>query len=196
MSLEQSDIFNRYAALGAERTLDALFTSLRDDAKYAHVTRRQLARWSAQFHWSDLVRQVNDAAVESATKAIAPIIASMVAEQIDALHRVQRRFIERLAIDPADPDLSDDQRRRVIDPDFRDFQDAIRTEKLIIGDPTESKEHEVKDSALLKQLGRGDVIRMTIELAQKQFGAVTVVPPEPGPDDFIDAEVKELPSGD
>jgi hypothetical protein len=124
---------------------------------------------------------------------MAPVIASMVAEQISALHMVQRRFIERLALDPNDPNLTEEQRLRIIDPDFRDFQDAIKTEKLIIGDPSQNKEHEVKDSSLLKQLGRADIVKLTIEIAQKQFGAVTVLPPEP--DETIDVEVKALPSG-
>jgi hypothetical protein len=52
------------------------------------------------------------------------------------------------------------------DPDFRDFQEAAKMERLILGDPTERRE-DVKTSRLIVELGESELLdaARTIERA-------------------------------
>jgi hypothetical protein len=189
MNPEQQHCFNLYAAMGEGRTANALHAQLQESEKYRHISIRQIQRWSAQFGWPDLAKQVNDKVVEKVTEQLQPVIESMVAEQIDALHRVQRRFIERLNIDPNDDNLTDAERARVIDPDFRDFQEAIKTERLITGDPTERREIVERKSVVADQLSQSDLVKLALNAARAQFGGY--IPPS-DVEDAVIVKPKEL----
>jgi len=192
MTPEQQAVFQQYATMGEGRSANALHALLQEDEKYKHITIRQIQRWSAQFGWPKLAEQVNDKVVEEVTERMKPVIESMVEEQIAALHKVQRRFIERLNIDPNDPELTDAQRARAIDPDLRDFQEAVKTERLIVGDPTERREIVERKSPVAESLSKTDLVEIAVEAARRTFGAYT--PPKVTV--VEEAEVKALPSGE
>jgi hypothetical protein len=190
MTPEQQDIFRRYVELGDERTLKRLYEAIREEARFSHLTFRQLSRLSNKFKWSELTQQVSAHVVAQAIKAAEPLIVSMVQKQIEGLHVVQRRFLERLAIDPANPTLTPEQRSRALDPDFKDFQEAVKLERLILGDPTERKEIITAESRLIQAFSKEELLRLALAAASQRYGAVVRMP------DDIEGEVVALPSGD
>src|SRR5271156_6825378 len=110
----QGDAFNVYVALGNDRTIEATYAKLQEDPKFASVKLRTLARWGTQYSWRTTAAQVGEQVIAKAAQQIsdklAPVIESMMEEQIEALHTIQRRFAERLKLDPADPTLTDEER--------------------------------------------------------------------------------------
>ncbi len=88
------------------------------------------------------------------------------------MREVQERFIERIAIDPTDPDLTEVEASRAIDPDFRDFCESIKLERLILGDPTERRE-DVKASRLVVELGEAELLHADRAIAAKRYGLPT-----------------------
>jgi hypothetical protein len=192
MTPEQHALFQRYVAMGEDRTLARLQEELARDPVTAHVTIRMLERYSSKFHWRDLVKHVQNEIVAVAVEQAAPIIQHMIQEQIEALHTIQRRFIDRVAIDPNAPDLTDVQRARAIDPDFKEFAEAIKLERLLMGDPTERKEVVTTESRLVAELTKEELIAIARETAAKRFGAA------PRHVETIEGharEVKALPDG-
>ena len=169
-------VFQRYAAMGDGRSANALHAQLQEDEKYRHITIRQIQRWSGQFGWPDMAKQVNDKVIDKVTEQMAPVIESMVAEQIAAVHKVQKRFIERLNIDLDDESLTEAQRARALDFDFKDFQDAVKIERLIVGDPTERREVIERKSVVAEQLSKSELVALAVNAARASFGGY--IPPK------------------
>ncbi len=190
MSPDQQELFQRYAALGDTRTLKGLYEAIHEEARFSHLSFRQLSRLSNKFKWSELTQKVSEHIVAQAIKAAEPLIVSMVQKQIEGLHTVQRRFLERLGIDPTDPNLSDEQRSRALDPDFKDFQEAVKLERLILGDPTERKEIVTAESRLVQAFSKEELLRLALAAASQRYGAVVRMP------DDIEGETVALPPAD
>lgn len=188
MNAEQTLCFQRYVAMGESRTIKKLHAELQTDAKFNHITNPQLARWSQRFGWPALAKRVNDAVVAKVTREIEPIIEDMAHAQIAALHKIQQRFIQRLRIDPTDPNLNEDQKRRAIDPDLKDFMEAVKMERLILGDPTERRE-VVQESRITTTYNKAELIELARRLTSQQVGAF--VPELPAPE-TIEGESSEV----
>jgi hypothetical protein len=189
MSPDQSELFRRYVELGDARSLKKLHAGLQSDDHFAAVTFRQLSRWSNKYKWSELVGVADKHIDEQVQAAVAPLIASMVQKQIGGLHTIQQRFLDRLAIDPNDPLLDDRQKARAIDPDFRDFEMAVKLERLILGDPTERKEI-VTETRIVTEYSKAELLTLARDIAAKRFGVATIPPRA----DDIEGAVKALPA--
>jgi hypothetical protein len=162
MTPEQNEIFQAYCALGADRNLEDLHKSLgRPD-----ISLRQLRRMSAKFRWQDLARKVQDNVVDEITGALTPVIESMTQEQIIGLHTIQRRFLERLNLEP--------EAEGAFNPDFEDFERAVKLERLILGDPTERKETVTPESRIFQSLPKADLQRLAVEAIRGKYGAPNV----------------------
>lgn len=170
MDALQRAVFERYVGLGDDRTLEGLFPAITQE--HPTVTLRKVQRWSAKWNWPETARLVENRVVDEVVDAIRPTVRSMAYEQISTLQAVQQRFIERFGYNPEDPTLTPEQRLRVIDPDFRDFLDAIKTERLIMGDPTERKE-VITNSVVQTMLTDEDLLEIAQKAARRRFGAVT-----------------------
>ena len=79
------------------------------------------------------------------------------AQAVTTLRAIQTKFIE--SIDG-------------FDPDFRDFQEAAKMERLILGDPTERRE-DVKTSRLIVELGESELLEAARAIASKRYGLPT-----------------------
>jgi hypothetical protein len=192
MTAEQDEVFCKYVKLEGRDKLRQLHAILQADPKFAHITERQLQRWSTKFKWSDAHDTVSAEIMETARAAVVPLIRSMVERQVEGLHKLQDRFLERLALDPNDPNLTDRERARAIDPDFKDFQEAVKLERLILGDPTERREIVNTGSHLVHELGKEQLMEIAREAARRRFGAVVDFNME----DSIDVESVALPAKD
>lgn len=171
MTPVQSQVFNMYAAIGPTRSIKALLALCTEDDM--NITERMLRRWSDQFRWNEMVQQVNDDVVEKMSTALAPQMLDITNQQINALHTIQKRFIERLEIDPANPNLTDEERARAIDPGLRDFADAVKLERLLLGDPTERTEH-VATSRVVAEISQPELQVMARELLARKYGLPSV----------------------
>lgn len=188
MDPRQQAVFERYVALGNERSLPKLYESISKDDNT--ISMRMLQRWSQKFDWKNLAETVNDKVAQEVAEAMRPIIKERMREQLSTLQSLQRRFEERFGLDPNDPNLTPEQRLRVIDPDFRDYMDAVKMERLITGDPTERREVNVI-SDVAEMLTREDMLEVARIAAMRKFGGVVRLPPA----EVIDVTPEEKPDG-
>ncbi len=170
MTAEQNAVFQRYAALGDKRSITKLYTTIHTE--YPNLSLRQLQDWSRRFSWGTTAKEINAYVVNRVVESLEPVIENMVQEQLRALHTLQKRFLKRLLIDPEDITLTDEQKRRAIDPDLHDFELAVKLERLILGDPTERKEFVLNESRLVSALTKEELIRLAREATSLRFGAV------------------------
>lgn len=163
----QQNCFRLFVEMGAKRSLPKLAAVVREQG--LNVTERMLRRWSTKYRWAE---EASKTAAIVAQKTEAVLLEDSVARArvvVGNLRSLQDRFIKRLALDPNDPTLTEAQKARAIDPDFRDFQEAVKLERLILGDPTERRE-DVTVSRIQIELGESELLSVARELAQKRYG--------------------------
>jgi hypothetical protein len=155
MDETQVACFRLFVELGGRRSIPALYKHVAGLGM--NVSLRQLLRWSAQYRWTQQAKKT--AAVVSA-KVEEAMIEDSVAwsrKQLVALRAIQAKFIQGI---------------ESFDPDFRDFQDAAKMERLIVGDPTERHE-DVKTSRLVVELGEAELLDAARMMAAKRYGLPT-----------------------
>ncbi|MGH7745275.1 MAG: hypothetical protein ACREQ5_10825 [Candidatus Dormibacteria bacterium] len=174
MTPELQNLFSMYVGLGAKRTIPALFAECQKLG--LQVTKRMLLRYSTKYQWSVLAKQTNEALVAEVVAATKPALLDMTKKQLAALHAIQDRFIQRLALDPTDARLTPAERARAIDPDLRDFIEAVKSERLILGDPGERHEEGGPPrSRLIMDLSDDEIRAAGMALMANRYGLPKLV---------------------
>jgi hypothetical protein len=155
MNNTQAECFRLFVELGDGRNIPALHRHL--TALEMGVSLRQLLRWSAQYRWTDQAKKTTADIAAKVEEAMLEDGITWARKQIAALRAIQAKFIE--SIDG-------------FDPNFRDFQEAAKMERLILGDPTERRE-DVKTSRLTVELGEAELLNAARMIAAKRYGLPT-----------------------
>lgn len=167
MDTIQAQCFRLFVEMGPGRSIPKLAKLCAENDM--NVTERMLKRWSIKFHWHEAAKKTTEDVAQRVEEEMIEDQASRSRKLITGLRRLQDRFIEKIAIDPNDPKLSDEERRRALDPDFRDFQDAVKLERLIMGDPTERRE-DVMVTRLQLELGPNELLEAARQIASRRYG--------------------------
>ncbi len=170
MDETQAECFRLFVELGDTRTINKLLEKTQE--LELGVTKRQLVRWSTQHRWVDHAKHTSAVVASKVEETLIEDSITRNRKLVNALRVLQDRFIERIGIDPNDPNLSDVDRARAIDPDFRDFSEAVKQERLILGDPTERRE-DVLTSRLVVELGENELLEAARAIASKRYGLPT-----------------------
>jgi hypothetical protein len=155
MNRTQVECFRLFVELGDERSIPALHRHV--TALEMHVSLRQLLRWSAQYRWTEQAKKTTAVIAAKVEEAMLEDSVAWGRKQIIALRGIQAKFIE--GIDG-------------FDPDFRDYQESVKLERLILGDPTERRE-DVKTSRLVVELGESELLDAARAIAAKRYGLPT-----------------------
>jgi hypothetical protein len=169
----QSECFRMYTTIPHRKTVPKLFEMCKE--LEMGVTLRQLMRWSNQFKWPLLAKESAAALAQKVQAEMEPVLVDHAIKQLNALHMLQDRFIERMLIDPNDPNLTQAQRERAIDPDFKEFAESVKLERLILGDPTERRE-DVATSRVVLEFSPSELFQAAQSIAEKRYG---LPPPKP-----------------
>lgn len=122
--------FSAYVQMGHRRSLERLVFLCREiGVKAASAT---LRRWSVRYEWQLLLQQHDRRRVAEIEASLAHDHSRMVERDAYGLRAVQDRFLSRLLIDPDDPSLTRAQRRRAMNPTFRDFRKAVELERMLL----------------------------------------------------------------
>jgi hypothetical protein len=152
MSKTQAECFRLFVELGDGRSIPALHRHV--TALGLEVSLRQLLRWSAQYRWTEQAKKTTADIAAKVEEAMLDDSIVWARKQITALRAIQMKFIESI---------------EGFDPDFRDFQEAAKMERLILGDPTERRE-DVKTSRLVVELGESELLDAARAIATKRYG--------------------------
>jgi hypothetical protein len=155
MDKTQVECFRLFVELGDGRSIPALHRHV--TALEMNVSLRQLLRWSAQYRWTEQAKKTTAVIAAKVEELMLEDSVAWARKQITALRAIQTKFIE--SID-------------AFDPDFRDFQEAAKMERLILGDPTERRE-DVKTSRLIVELGESELLDAARAIASKRYGLPT-----------------------
>jgi hypothetical protein len=155
MDARQAECFRLFVELGDARSIPALHRHV--TALGAEVSLRQLLRWSAEYRWTEQAKKTTAVIAAKVEEAMLEDSVAWARKQVIALRAIQTKFID--SID-------------VFDPDFRDFQEAAKMERLILGDPTERRE-DVKTSRLVVELGESELLEAARAIASKRYGLPT-----------------------
>jgi hypothetical protein len=166
MDETQTECFRLYSTI-PKRSIPKLH-KLTQDLNMG-ITIRQLHRWSQQYHWTKLAKESAASVAAAIQEEMQPILIDHAKQTIEILHKIQDRFLQRLALDPANPMLTQAERERAIDPDFKEFAEAVKLERLIIGDPTERRE-DVQTSRVLVEFTNGELFQAAQQIAEKRYG--------------------------
>jgi hypothetical protein len=152
MDETQIACFRLFVELGERRSIPALHREVA--ALEMNVSLRQLLRWSAQHRWTEQTKKTTAVVAGKVEEAMIEDSVAWARKQIVALRAIQAKFIESI---------------EGFDPDFRDFQEAAKMERLILGDPTERRE-DVKTSRLVVELGEAELLAAARAIASKRYG--------------------------
>ena len=155
MDATQIACFRLFVEMGDGRSIPALHR--RVTVLEMNVSLRQLLRWSAQYRWTEQAKKTTAVVAAKVEEAMLEDSVAWARKQIAALRAIQTKFIERID---------------GYEPDFRDFQEAAKMERLILGDPTERHE-DVKTSRLIVELGEAELLAAARAIASKRYGLPT-----------------------
>jgi hypothetical protein len=155
MDETQTACFRLFIELGYGRSIPALHRHV--TALEMNVSLRQLLRWSAQYRWTEQAKKTVAAVAAKVEAAMLEDSVAWARKQIIALRAIQTKFIEGI---------------EGFEPDFRDYQDSVKMERLILGDPTERRD-DVKTSRLVVELGEAELLDAARAIAAKRYGLPT-----------------------
>jgi hypothetical protein len=144
--------FRLFIELGEGRSIPALHRQV--TALEINVSLRQLLRWSAHYRWTKQAKKTTAVVAAKIEEAMIEDSVARVRKVIAGLRTIQDRFIE--GID-------------ALDPDFRDFQDAVKMERLMLGDPTDRRE-DGKTPRLAVELSESELLAAVRAIAAKRYG--------------------------
>jgi hypothetical protein len=170
MNATEATCFRLYVELGNGRSIPKLHK--RAEALDLGVSLRQLLRWSHRYAWAKQAERTTQVIAQKTEAVLLEDSITHNRRVVASLREFQERFIERLAIDPTDPNLTEAEASRAIDPDFRDFCESIKLERLILSDPTARRE-DVRESRLVVQLGESELLYAARAIAAKRYGLPT-----------------------
>jgi histone H3/H4 len=167
----QALCFRVFVEMGPERRIPRL--AKLDKIRALNVTERMLKRWSTKFRWTEMATKTTNDLAAKVGEILLEDSVTRARKLIRASRLIQDRFIERLAIDPEDVFLDDKQKAKAFVPDYRDFQDAVKLERTILGDPLEGNKDDKLASRLVQELGENELMRAAREIASKRYGLPT-----------------------
>ena len=170
MDKQQAEIFQLFVELGPGRTTNKLLAVT--EKMGLPVTLRQIRRWSEQWKWHTIADQQSHAVAARVEEAMVEDSVARNKKLISAYRKLQDRFIKKLEIEPDDMTLSEEKRAMAFDPDFKDFVESVKGERLILGDPTERRE-DITTSRLVVELGESELLEAARAIASKRYGLPT-----------------------
>jgi hypothetical protein len=170
MDSTQQECFRLYVEMGDGRNIPKLHKII--EKLNMGVTLRMLQRYCIKYRWNENANKTAAVVAQRVEEVLVEDGVTRARKLINGLRQIQDRFITKIALDPLDPTLTDAQKLRAIDPDFRDFQDAVKLERLILGDPTERRE-DVTVSRIQLELGESELLEAARLLASKRYGLPT-----------------------
>jgi hypothetical protein len=123
--------FSRYASAGHRRSLERLVPACREAGVKAAIA--TLRRWSVRYGWQRQVKQYDQKRGAEIMASLARANSDALSNHVSRLRTLQDRFVERILIDPEDPRISVAERRRALHPTFRDFRNAVKLERELLG---------------------------------------------------------------
>ncbi len=139
MDEDQARVFNMFVGLGRERSLVDL-AALCVQKNIPGASLSTLKRWSSQFEWFALAEFVGHEISARLVDDLLPAHVERARKDLETISILKERFHNRARIDPTDEMLPQAVRNRAIDLTLNDYLSLIKTERLILGDPTERKE--------------------------------------------------------
>jgi hypothetical protein len=165
-----------YVALGAERTVDKVIELVKatPDIKASPSTIR---RWSWRLRFHEMAERTDAKVVAGVAEAALPIHRERVSRDLHYINIMKEDFYRRIDAGKIHIDLPE-------------FLALLKSEALLLGDPTERRE-EVHTTKLQHELNLTDsqlkaILRVT---AAAEFGL-------PPPDDAVESEIVQQPSDD
>jgi hypothetical protein len=176
MNLTQRAIFERYIAMGSERSISKLIMLLEDE-KIPH-SKTSLERWSKKFSWDELAGDIESEIVRRMADRMLPLHEERLRKQLVAMDILKESFYRKVA-------------EGKINVELDDFITILKTEMIIRGDPTEriTSEHNVNvtHNVVIPDNQLTDILRV---VAAQQHG---LPPPHKEREHVtIDAEVEEV----
>src|ERR1700674_148655 len=132
MHLSQQAALQYYLNLGADRSL--VRTAKEFQWRGTRASPSTLKRWSRRFGWQRLVAQHDAQLGEELVRRSVLAQADQLYNDLKAVAWLKGRFADRAKLDPADPNLTKVERRRVVDPNLRDYLKLLRWERELRAD--------------------------------------------------------------
>jgi len=170
MDETQARVFNMFVGLGRDRSLVDLTSLCIQREISASIS--TLKRWSSQFEWFALAEFVGHEISSKLTDALLPAHVERAKKDLATISLLKERFHIRAQIDPTDETLPEAVRARAIDLSLADYLSLIKTERLILGDPTERKQ---VDETVTHKWAQEDIDRAAAALASSKY---KLPPPE------------------
>jgi hypothetical protein len=169
MTPEQLRLFQIFVGLGPDRTLKKLY-----DAAWElgiETKQRTIRGWHERQHWAEMAKQTQAQVAGTAIKQMTTELVDMTREDLATIQKAKRRFMERLAIDPDDPELDDKQKEHALRFDLSDYINLVKLERLILGDPTERTEAVINNR--MNEAITKDVLDAAVrQIAKDKYGVV------------------------
>lgn len=162
-----------FVGLGRERTLVDLASICVQKSITASLS--TLKRWSSQFRWFELAIFVGQEISIRLAEEMLPVHVERAKKDLETISILKERFHYRARIDPTDESLPDIVRARALDLGLNDYLSLIKTERLILGDPTERKE---VNEQITHRYSEEDLARAAEALASSKY---KLPPPEEEP---------------
>jgi len=158
MTGEQRRVFEIFVGLGSDRSLEKLIQTLSEVEDIKQVSGSTIKRWSSKFKWFELATRTDQQIVEGIAESALPVHRARVAKDLQYIDKLKDKFYK--AVDEGK-----------VEVDLPQFVLLLKTEALLLGDPTERRE-EVHTHKLAGELQLTDaqlhaVLRVT---AAKEFG--------------------------
>ncbi len=111
-----------------------------------------IRRWNAKFKWTALAKETQAQVAVQLIDEMKEELIDMTRDDLKAIQKAKRRFIDRLNLDPDNPNLNDTQKEQALRFGLNDYVNLVKLERLILGDSTTRTETVIKDSQIDSQL--------------------------------------------
>lgn len=159
MTAEQRRVFEMFVALGTDRSLAKLWEVVKESD--IDISEASIKRWSSRFHFFDLATRTDQQIVDGIAEGALPIHRERVEKELKYINKLKDKFYEQVDAGKIDVTLSD-------------FVTLLKTERLILGDPTERRE-EIKTTRLEHEIvvSSGEVKEILRRSAAQEYGLPT-----------------------
>jgi hypothetical protein len=125
MDPAQQRVFQMYVGLGPERSILKLLAVCKEAG--IDTSEATLKRWSSKFKWTDLVTRTEQQISNRIAEEAMPLHVKNTQKDLDIIGQLKEKFYARVEAGEIKIDLAD-------------YVLLLKTEALIVGDPTERKE--------------------------------------------------------
>lgn len=126
MNSKQIAAFQHYLGLGPIRSLARAVEGCRSRGIFVSLS--TLKRWSIRFGWADLLAKHDGLVGEVLLARSVGMQADQLTRDLHAVSVLKGRFLDRARVDPADPNLSAAERRRVVNVSLNDYLKLLTIE--------------------------------------------------------------------